>query len=152
LGIRGASTCEVVLEAVPVPAENVLGQVGQGHVVALNVLNAGRLKLAAGLLGPARDLVRLSTTHALARHTVCGPPIAESGLLRQKLGRQPLHLSAAQSAVYRVAGAVSVEGGYPLSTLTARLEDHLVECAMMKVLASEMIDAVVDEAVQIHGG
>jgi alkylation response protein AidB-like acyl-CoA dehydrogenase len=158
LGIKGSSTCRVILEDAPVPAENLLHAVGRGHVVALNILNAGRLKLGVGLLGPARDLLRISARYANERRQM-GHPISHFGLIRHKLAEQAIRIYALESACYRVAAQVvaaaeSGAGGEDrtLPPLARAFEEYLVECAMMKVLGSETIDYIVDEALQIHGG
>jgi alkylation response protein AidB-like acyl-CoA dehydrogenase len=168
LGIKGSSTCRLILEDAEVPSGNLLHEIGRGHVVALNVLNAGRLKLASGLLGGARDLVRVSARYANERQQM-GRPISQFGLIQHKLAEQAVRLFAAESACYRVCGMVEreiarlgAESGGPvnasagedarLSPKARALEEYLIECAMMKVQASEMIDYVVDEALQIHGG
>jgi alkylation response protein AidB-like acyl-CoA dehydrogenase len=151
LGIKGSSTRRVILEDVAVPVENVLGEVGRGHVVAFNILNMGRFKLAANVLGGAKSALATSARYAKERRQF-GRPIAEFGLIQQKLAEMALRLFAVESAVYRTAGLIDASLHGSADDRVAALEEYLVECMLLKVASSEALDYVVDEAVQIHGG
>jgi len=158
LGIRGSSTTSLFLEDVRVPRENVLGEIGRGHVVALNILNVGRLKLAAGCVGAAKHALRHAVAYATER-VQFGRPIASFGLIKQKIAEMVTRLYLAESMVYRTGGLVDgalsgcdlagPEGGRDAARA---LEEFAPECAINKVFASEMLDFVVDEMVQIYGG
>jgi alkylation response protein AidB-like acyl-CoA dehydrogenase len=151
LGIKGSSTRRVILEDVPVPVENVLGEVGRGHVVALNILNMGRFKLAANVLGGAKGSLATSARYAKERRQF-GRPIADFGLIRHKLAEMATRLFAVESAVYRTAGLIDARLHETAADRVGALEEYAVECSILKVAASEMLDYVVDEALQIHGG
>ena len=155
LGIHGTSTCALVLNGARIPAENLLGEIGKGQRIAFNVLNVGRFKLAAAVLGAMKPA--LATAAAYARDRVAfGRPIAGFPLVAAKLGRMAARTYAVESVVYRVAGLIDdrlagTESAGP-DEVKAALEELAVECSIAKVLASEELDEVVDELVQVHGG
>jgi alkylation response protein AidB-like acyl-CoA dehydrogenase len=148
MGIKGSSTTPLYLENVRVPKENVLGETGRGHVIAFNILNIGRFKLGIGCTGAAKSILAASLRYAKER-TAFGKPIGEFGMIRYKLAEMALRLYAAESMTYRVAGLLN-GGGAGLHMQLA--EEFAAECSFVKVFASEMLDYVADEGVQIHGG
>jgi alkylation response protein AidB-like acyl-CoA dehydrogenase len=150
IGIKGSSTRRVILEDAAVPVENVLGEVGKGHLVAFNSLNYGRFKLAAATLGGSKASLGAAARYAKERRQF-GTPIAQFGLIRQKLGEMATRLYACESAVYRTAGLIDARRATGADHLAA-VEEYAVECSLLKVSCSEMLDYVVDEALQIHGG
>jgi alkylation response protein AidB-like acyl-CoA dehydrogenase len=150
IGIKGSSTRRLILEDAAVPVENVLGEVGKGHLVAFNSLNYGRFKLGAATLGGAKGSLAAAARYAKERRQF-GAPIAQYGLIRQKLGEMAARLYACESAVYRTAGLVDARRTTGADHLEA-VEEYAVECSLLKVSCSEMLDFVVDEALQIHGG
>ncbi len=149
LGIRGSSTRAVFLDRVRVPAHHVLGEVGRGHVVAFGVLNIGRFKLAAGSLGSGKAAMAVATAYAESRQQF-GRPIADFGLVQEKLARMAVRLYALESMVYRTAGLMHRRGladGH-----ASAVGEMAVECSANKVYGSEALSSIVDEALQIHGG
>jgi alkylation response protein AidB-like acyl-CoA dehydrogenase len=158
MGIRGTSTTAVYLDNVPVPVENVLGEIGRGHVIAFNVLNIGRLKLGPASVGAAKNVLAISIKYAKQRKAF-GSAIADFGAIQYKLAEMAIRIFAAESMTWRVAGLIenqmhasSAERSQNSLTEMRALEEYAAECSMVKVFASEMLDYVVDEGVQIHGG
>ena len=155
MGLDGSSTTALVLSDVPVPAANVLGDVGKGHKVAFNVLNVGRFKLGAMCLGGARHVIGESARYAAHRKQF-GQPIASFGAIRHKLGEMTARTFALESLLYRTAGLVEAHGqsaaGDGDRALVQALEEFAVEASIAKVLGTEVLEYVVDENVQVHGG
>jgi len=153
MGLHGSSTTPIVLQDAKVPAANLLGEIGKGHKIAFNVLNYGRFKLAAMCTGGARGTVGEAARYALGRKQF-GQPISSFGAIRQKLADMSLRLYAAESALYRTTGLIDTKigGSHDSAIVLAALEEFALEASLLKVLSSEMVDFVVDENVQIHGG
>lgn len=158
MGIVGSSTCPVYLEKTPVPVENVLGDVGEGHRVAFNILNVGRLKLGAGCLGAMKAAMAQAIAYAKERQQF-NRPIASFGLIQQKIADMAIRTYALESVIYRTTGLIEVRlktldqaaDDYDAQVIKA-IEEYAVECSIAKVAGSEMLDFVVDEMVQIYGG
>ena len=158
MGIKGSSTTAIYLDNVPVPVENVLGEIGRGHIIAFNILNIGRLKLGAFACGGAKEVLRVSLNYAKERKAF-GKSIAEFGLIQHKLAEMAIRIFATESATYRVVGLIEsqLEGfswDQPNAAQTElkAVEEFAAECSYIKIFASEMLDYVTDEGVQIHGG
>lgn len=153
MGIKASSTRQVILEDVKVPVENVLGEIGKGHKIAFNVLNVGRYKLGAGAIGGSKRALELSARYARER-VQFGRPIAHFGLIQEKLAEMATRIYAGESAVYRTVGLIdeALEGKKGAEAVLAGIEEYAVEASVIKVLGSEVLDYVVDEGVQIHGG
>jgi alkylation response protein AidB-like acyl-CoA dehydrogenase len=157
MGIRGTSTTAVYLDNVAVPVENVLGEIGRGHVIAFNVLNIGRLKLGPASVGAAKNVLAISIKYAKQRKAF-GSAIADFGAIQHKLAEIAIRIFAAESMTWRVAGLIesqmqaSAERKHSSITEMKAVEEYAAECSMVKVFASEMLDYVVDEGVQVHGG
>jgi alkylation response protein AidB-like acyl-CoA dehydrogenase len=149
MGIKGSSTTAIYLDNVPVPVENVLGEIGRGHIIAFNILNIGRLKLGAFACGGAKEVLRVSLNYAKERKAF-GKSIAEFGLIQHKLAEMAIRIFATESATYRVVGLI--ESQIASQTELKAVEEFAAECSYIKIFASEMLDYVTDEAVQIHGG
>ena len=158
MGIRGSSTCPIILNDCQVPAGNVLGEIGKGHVIAFNILNVGRFKLGAMCVGGARTSLDNAIAYAKQRKAF-GKVIADFGLVREKLANMAALIYVGEAMVFRTVammdGALeAVDKSSPdaaKQTLKA-VEEYAVECSIIKVWASEMVDYVVDETVQIYGG
>jgi len=158
MGVHGSSTRAVIFQDVKVPVENVLGEVGRGHVVALNTLNVGRYKLAAFTVGGAKVLLAETIKYAKGRIQF-GKPIAEFNLIRAKIAEMITRIYVTESMVYRTAGLLdlTMEGIDPTTAEAGKmtgeaLRKFALECSINKVYGSEMLDYVADECVQIYGG
>src|ERR1700749_1921466 len=145
MGIKGSSTTAVYFDNVRVPVENLLGEIGRGHIIAFNILNIGRLKLGPFALGGAKNDLAVSLKSAKERKAF-GSPIASFGAIQHKLAEMAIRIFATESMVWRTVGLIAPEES--LKTI----EEYAVECSIVKVYASEVLDYVVDEGVQIHGG
>jgi hypothetical protein len=158
MGIRGSSTTAIYFDNVRVPVENVLGEIGRGHVIAFNILNLGRLKLGPAVMGAAKNILGISLRYAKQRKAF-GLPIARFGAIQHKLAEMALRIFATESMVWRVVGLIEAQlssaghaaSGSARAELKA-VEEYAAECSMVKVFAAEMLDYVADEGVQIHGG
>ncbi|HXZ40830.1 MAG TPA: acyl-CoA dehydrogenase family protein [Terriglobales bacterium] len=158
MGIRGSSTCPIILNDCKVPVENVLGEIGKGNVPAFNILNIGRFKLGAMCVGGARVALENSIAYAKQRKAF-KKVIADFGLVREKLANMAILIYVGESLVYRTVGMMDValaevdrSGPDALKNIRKAIEEYAVECSIIKVWGSEMIDYVVDETVQIYGG
>ena len=150
MGIKGSSTASLFLDNARVPAANVLGEIGAGHRVALNVLNVGRLKLGTACLGAAKRALRQAVAYAGERHQF-GRPIADFGLIRQKLAEIAVRIYLLESMVYRTGGLIQARRRDP-GAVVESIEEYAVECSIAKVYGSEAIGIAADELVQIYGG
>ena len=155
MGLHGSSTTPILLQDVRVPADNLLGEIGKGHKVALNTLNFGRFKLGAMCSGGCRAAIGEAAKYAKQRKQF-GHPIADFGAIKYKLGEMTARTYALESLMYRTAGLIDVTvaegGGHGGSDIAAALEEFAVEASIAKVMGSETLDYVLDENVQIHGG
>jgi len=158
MGVKGSSTRGVIFTDVKVPVENVLGEVGKGNIVALNVLNMGRFSLGAGCLGGAKNALQEATAYAKKR-VQFGKPICEFGLIRQKIAEMAIRCFIMESMVYRTGGltarifkTVDRQAEDVGMRMAKAIEEYNIEDSINKVFCSEMVGYVADEAVQIHGG
>ncbi len=158
MGIKGSSTRQVFFNDVKVPVENLLGERDGGFKIALNILNIGRIKLAAAVLGAAKQTLDNTVNYSNERNQF-GRPISKYGAIKEKIGKSAIKIFACESATYRASQNIEdlidqlVASGMSKEEASLKgIEEYAVECAMMKVHGSETLDYVVDEGVQVHGG
>ncbi len=158
MGIRGSSTCPIILNDCQVPVENLLGEIGRGHVIAFNILNVGRFKLGAMCVGGARVSIESAVSYAKQRKAF-GKTISEFGLVREKIANMATLIYVGESLVYRTVGMMDallseIDSASPDAIKERRkaIEEYAVECSILKVWGSEMVGYVVDETLQIYGG
>ncbi|ASB90700.1 acyl-CoA dehydrogenase family protein [Bacillus sonorensis] len=158
MGIKGSSTRTLILDQVHVPKENLLGEAGKGHVIAFNILNIGRYKLAVGTIGASKRVIELSAAYANQRRQF-QTPISSFSLIGEKIANMSAKLYAMESSVYRTVGlfedkmgTLSAEDQQDGRQVAKSIAEYAIECSLNKVFGSETLDYIVDEGVQIHGG
>jgi alkylation response protein AidB-like acyl-CoA dehydrogenase len=158
MGIKSSSTRTLILEDVPVPVENLLGEIGKGHVIAFNILNIGRYKLAVGSVGGSKKAFELTVKYANGRQQF-KTPISQFNLTKEKFGTLASKIYAAESSVYRTIGLyeenqgkLSTEEEKDIKLVANSIAEYAIECSLNKFFASEVLAYVTDEGVQIHGG
>lgn len=158
MGIKGSSTRQVFFEDCKVPAENILGEIGRGHIIAFNILNIGRIKLGAAVLGGSKSAAAHTIKYANERHQF-QKPISSFGAIQHKIAEQAVRIFATESALYRAGmdierteNALLEQGKTPNEALLGAAEEFAIECAILKVSGSETLDYCVDEGVQTFGG
>ena len=153
MGIKGSSTRQVILENAQVPKENVLGEAGRGHIIAFQILNIGRLKLAAGAIGGCKAMMGYASTYAQEREQF-GTPIAKFGLIKEKVGKMTADTYALESAIYRMSGDLdeNLAGKESQADKLSAIDEYVVEYSFIKVLGSEILGDTIDQTLQIHGG
>jgi len=157
MGIRGSSTVPIFFENAPVPKENLLHEVGRGHIVAFNTLNVGRFSLGASCLGGSKHVLAASSKYSKERHAF-GKPLHEFGLIKSYLGEMAIRMYAVESMIYRSAGMVESAVASPQASgdktkqAMQVLEEYAIESSISKVVGSETVDYCVDAGVQIFGG
>ena len=158
MGIKGSSTVKLFLDNVKVPVDNLLGEKGKGHRIAFNILNVGRFKLGVGCVGGAKLALEDAIKYANERHQF-GKPISSFGLMRNKIANMATYIYVTESMSYRTAGLldeilspIDRDDADAAEQIMKGIEEYVTECSVMKVKGSEMLDYVVDEAVQIYGG
>ncbi len=158
MGIKGSSTRTLILEDALIPRENVLGEIGRGHVIAFNILNVGRYKLGVGCVGSAKRALELAAGYANERKQFKAP-IASFPLIQEKLASMATTIYAAESSIYRTGGMfenrlgnLSEQDQQDGREVAKAIAEYAMECSLNKIVGSETLDYVIDEAVQIHGG
>ncbi len=158
LGIKGSSTVSVILKDCRVPKENVLFEIGKGHKIALNVLNIGRYKLGPATTGGSKVALATAVKYALERKQF-GKKIASFGMIRDKLAQMAVNIYVSETVSYRLAAAIQDKlctldnkGSYSGAEISKAIEEYSIECALVKIASSEILDHAVDELVQIYGG
>jgi alkylation response protein AidB-like acyl-CoA dehydrogenase len=158
LGIRGSSTCPLILTDCKVPVDNLLGELGKGHYIAFNILNIGRFKMGAAVIGGAKHSLASAISYAKERKAF-GKTIGEFGLVQQKLAESATGIFVTESMVYRTIGMIDAalasldaENEMGAREIQKKIEEYAVECSILKVWGSEMMDMVVDHTLQIFGG
>ncbi|MBU0742139.1 acyl-CoA dehydrogenase family protein [bacterium] len=158
MGIKGSSTCQVILEDCPVPVENLLGEIGRGHVIAFNILNVGRFKLGASSVGGCKAVLEETVPYTSQRHQF-GRPLNDFGLIRRKLADVAVKTFVSEAMVYRTAGLLDraiatldkTADDYDLQSIL-KVEEFSIECSMIKVFATESLALAAEEGVQMLGG
>ena len=155
MGLKGSSTRTLLLDGARIPGDNLLGEVGKGHRIAFNILNTGRAKLGANAVGASKTALNSAIGYARER-VAFGKPIASFGAIRHKLAEMAIQTWITEAMVYRTAGMLdralkTIDTAQPAAAMKA-IEEYAVECSVLKVFGTEVLDYVVDEAVQIYGG
>ena len=158
MGIKSSSTRTLILQDAQVPAENLLGEVGRGHVIAFNILNIGRYKLGVGTVGASKRAFELAVAYTNQRQQF-KTPISSFNLTKEKLATMASRLYASESLIYRTVGyfedrmsQLSVDEQKDGKAIAASIAEYAIECSINKVFGTEVLDYIADEAVQLHGG